>query len=196
MQVAFRCPDAFLEMDEIERQSRCWGQESTDFLQIDRTRNFIRGILPIPINGYSHDFAWGVWAAVPAEKLVYYSPYFRGCRPRSSARAPAAFRSQRAVGLRRRPRARCERLETAKAPTSVGAFVRPLPGLRPATATPVPLGADSRGAADVAWHAGLATTIVHPHHLLSCAQHTSRADHAAKQYRRAPPCDYLAPMRE
>jgi len=61
-ELVFRLPDAIFALSEEERTQRC--DLSADFCALDRERFFLRGLLPIPVNGRSDPYRIGVWAEI------------------------------------------------------------------------------------------------------------------------------------
>lgn len=62
MHIGYERPDAWYAVRPDEREER-W-EIGSDFAALDGERFFIRGLLPIPVHGEAHAYAWGVWAAV------------------------------------------------------------------------------------------------------------------------------------
>jgi hypothetical protein len=62
MHIGYERPDAWYAVRPDEREER-W-EISPDFAALDGERFFLRGLLPIPVHGEAHEYAWGVWAAV------------------------------------------------------------------------------------------------------------------------------------
>lgn len=61
-EVAFDHPDAYLEIPEGEREARCrW---SADLCHVDRSRFFVRGVMPFPVPELGHPWMLGAWAEV------------------------------------------------------------------------------------------------------------------------------------
>jgi hypothetical protein len=67
VEMGFRRPDPLLDFGEEERKARC--KESDDLGSIDGERFFVRGVLPIPVQGRDLPYSWGVWAEVNKESF-------------------------------------------------------------------------------------------------------------------------------
>jgi len=61
-EIFFKRPDPFLEVPEEQRDARTKADD--DLCMIDRTRFFVRCVLPIPVSDGGKDYCWGVWAEV------------------------------------------------------------------------------------------------------------------------------------
>ena len=64
-ELSFDLPDEIFELSEEERTQRC--TISDDVCAIDRERFFIRGLLPMPVNGRMQAYRIGMWAEVSVE---------------------------------------------------------------------------------------------------------------------------------
>ena len=64
-------PQPIFELGDEERANRC--DISADMCAIDRTRFFIRGLLPIPVRGRGIPYRIGIWAEVdePTYARIY-----------------------------------------------------------------------------------------------------------------------------
>jgi hypothetical protein len=67
IEVIFRRPDPLLQLREEERDERC--VETSDLCTLDDRRFFVRGVLPIPVQGREVPYNWGIWAEVDAESF-------------------------------------------------------------------------------------------------------------------------------
>ncbi|MBZ0167338.1 MAG: DUF2199 domain-containing protein [Candidatus Omnitrophica bacterium] len=65
MELSFRRPDAVCELVAAEREATC--QESDDLCTIRAGHFFIRGVLPLPVQGRNDPYRIGVWAEVAEE---------------------------------------------------------------------------------------------------------------------------------
>ena len=61
MELGYSLPDEYFELSELDRFKR--GKANSDFCLLD-DRCFVRGVVPIPIEGRNSSYNWGVWAEV------------------------------------------------------------------------------------------------------------------------------------
>ena len=59
---AFQLPDVVFQIPEDERQNRV--KINSNFCALDDSRVFVRGLIPVPVNGKDDPYCWGVWAEV------------------------------------------------------------------------------------------------------------------------------------
>lgn len=59
---AFGLPDVIFQLSEDERQDRA--KINSNFCALDDSRVFVRGLIPVPIQGKTDLYCWGVWAEV------------------------------------------------------------------------------------------------------------------------------------
>ena len=59
---AFRLPDVIFQLAEDEREDRA--KIGSNFCALDDSRVFVRGLIPVPIQGKNDTYCWGVWAEV------------------------------------------------------------------------------------------------------------------------------------
>jgi hypothetical protein len=69
----FKLPDAVWAIPEPERSSRA--RHTADLCRLDQ-RRFIRGVLPVPLQGAGDSFGWGVWAEVERATFDRYIELF------------------------------------------------------------------------------------------------------------------------
>lgn len=62
-ELTFSLPDDVFALSEKEREAR--GKVSEDVVILDEERIFVRGLLPLKVEGRAHVYNLGVWAAVP-----------------------------------------------------------------------------------------------------------------------------------
>jgi hypothetical protein len=62
IELVFKLPQPIFELDEDQRKERC--HIGTDMCAIDRSRYFLRGLLPIPVHCREIPYRIGVWAEV------------------------------------------------------------------------------------------------------------------------------------
>lgn len=55
-------PDPVIALTKQERAKRC--KESDDLCVIDWKRHFVRGVLPLPVEGWDHPYQIGIWVEV------------------------------------------------------------------------------------------------------------------------------------
>ena len=64
-ELTFGLPDAIFALPENERSERCHIGE--DVCALDRERFFLRGLLPMPVEGRTQVYRVGVWAEISVE---------------------------------------------------------------------------------------------------------------------------------
>lgn len=65
LELSFRRPDPIIALSKEEREERC--KESDDICVINRERYFVRGLLPLPVEGRDRPYRIGIWAEVDEE---------------------------------------------------------------------------------------------------------------------------------
>lgn len=65
MELIFKRPDPIVALSAEEREERC--KESDDICVIKREHYFIRGLLPLPVEGRERPYRIGVWVEVDEE---------------------------------------------------------------------------------------------------------------------------------
>lgn len=60
--IGFQLPDDVYALDYVERYRRA--RYNTDFCTLDRTRHFVRCVLPVPFTYRDDFFGWGVWMEI------------------------------------------------------------------------------------------------------------------------------------
>jgi len=70
-ELVFKRPDDIFSLSEEERAQRC--DLGGELCALDRERFFLRGLLPLPVNGRSDPFRIGVWAEItlPVYQRIY-----------------------------------------------------------------------------------------------------------------------------
>ena len=70
LELTFKRPDALAALSDAERESRC--KESDDLAHIDHERWFVRGTIPLPVDGRPREYRIGAWAEVdePAFRTI------------------------------------------------------------------------------------------------------------------------------
>jgi hypothetical protein len=77
---AFRRPDAVFAVPKEEREHRV--RQSDDLVSIDDEAFFIRGVVPIPVEGRDDPYCWGFWVKVAKEHFEEYERFFSVDPPR------------------------------------------------------------------------------------------------------------------
>ncbi|TDK59284.1 DUF2199 domain-containing protein [Sapientia aquatica] len=62
LEISFKFPDDIAKLREPERSSRIKGND--DAVALDSTRYFVRGLIPLPVNGRDIPYCIGAWAEV------------------------------------------------------------------------------------------------------------------------------------
>src|SRR5215213_7644606 len=62
LELYFVRPDPVVALSETERDERC--KESDDLCTIDYERYFVRGVLPLPVEGREYAYQIGIWVEV------------------------------------------------------------------------------------------------------------------------------------
>lgn len=75
LQIGYARPDAWYAVRPDEREAR-WEMDS-DLAVLDGERFFLRGLVPIPVHGEAHPYAWGTWAAVDEADFRRYEAAYR-----------------------------------------------------------------------------------------------------------------------
>lgn len=68
IEITFGKPDPYFDIPEDQRSARCW--ISPDACAIDEQRFFLRGLLPIPVQGREYPYSWGAWAEVSEDSFT------------------------------------------------------------------------------------------------------------------------------
>ena len=67
-------PLYYYSIPPSERADRC--ELNSDFCIVDREFFFVRGIVEIPVAGYSEPFTWGLWVSLSRANFVEYMEHF------------------------------------------------------------------------------------------------------------------------
>jgi hypothetical protein len=75
---SFRLPDPVFALSEEEREARA--KIASNFCALE-DRVFVRGLIPVPVNGKSNPYCWGVWAEVSWDSYseLYNTWHQRDC---------------------------------------------------------------------------------------------------------------------
>lgn len=65
LELSFKRPDPIIALSKEEREERC--KESDDICVIKWERYFVRGVLPLPVEGSDRPYRIGAWAEVSEE---------------------------------------------------------------------------------------------------------------------------------